>query len=151
MFDTKLKKFYYYNPYEQKSTWQRPQASKQSNKPHGGDEKENVNVNESSQLELNDKEPPVVVIPLASKLIERINTNLHLLKKSKKFLRLLRKKIDVDLNYDVNDLNIITTLTERLLNIQTILTQEEGGESIISSSSSSTFFDFAELEMTHGT
>ena len=108
-----------------------------------------MNVNESSQLDLEETSSSVVVIPLASKLIERINGNLHLLKRSKKFLRLLKRKIDVDLSYDANDLNIITTLTERLLNIQTILTQEEG-ESITPSSSSSTFFDMSELEMNHG-
>ena len=75
---------------------------------------------------------------MASKLIERINTNIILIKKSKKFIKSVKKKLNCDLKYDTNDLNIMSTLTERLLNIQNILTEEEQACSM---------HDFSRLEM----
>jgi hypothetical protein len=81
LFDTKRKKFFYFNPHRQQTTWQRP-ANARTIK---NDEKENIINGESKSI--TDEGEPVVVIPLASKLIERINSNLNLLKKSKRFLR----------------------------------------------------------------
>jgi hypothetical protein len=80
----------------------------------------------------------VLVIPLASKLLARLTANFRALSKSKRFLRLLKKKLDAELKYDVNDLHIITGLTERLLTIQTLLTAEANRP---------TEFDLAEMDM----
>ena len=65
-----------------------------------------------------------------------------MIKKSKKFIRFLKKKLDSDFKYDINDLNIISTLTERLLNIQNILTEEEEGDQPCS-----IVYDFSRFEM----
>lgn len=72
-----------------------------------------------------------------------------MLRKSKRFLRLLKKKLDIDLQYDVSDLQIITGLTERLLSLQTILSPTSANTTalIMPSSSTSTFFDASDMDM----
>ncbi len=123
MFDSKTKKFFYYNAFEQKTSWHRPNYNRNT-----------ILINEK------ENEQTSQTIPLASKLIERINSNLVLIKKSKKFLKFLRKKLETDFKYDLNDLDIMSTLTERLLNIQNILTEDDD-------QSCAFIYDFSSLEM----
>ena len=150
LFDNNTKKFFYYNVHEQRTSWHRPNNLNHSyirqNNLGTNDLYEDECVKESSPNS-NDKtdldadliENPIV-IPLATKLIERINHNIVLIKKSKKFLRFLKKKLDAEFKYDIHDLNIISTLTERLLNIQNILTEEEDHTCSI-------IYDFSRFEM----
>ena len=123
LFDPKTKKFYYFNPYENKTTWHRPTCTGPASP---GTNVHNMIKSESTSSgnKENSRGAPIV-IPLASKLIERINSNIGLMKKSKRFLKVMKKKLDADLTYDLNDLSIISELTERLFNIQDILLEDE--------------------------
>lgn len=122
LFDPKTKKFYYFNPHENKTTWHRPTGGGPTS-PGNISLVKSENGSNGHNKENNRGGP--IIIPLASKLIERINSNIGVMKRSKRFLKVMKKKLDSDLSYDLNDLSIISELTERLFNIQDILLEDE--------------------------